>query len=190
MYPHHARRDRYLDYGSHLCALYDSSLGQQKLAVPLLADGLRRGDICYLVATPDVQSGLLQHLRDVDLNVEAALDCGQLVVTEGMASGPAMLDYLHRQFTLATRSGSRSLRLVGDMLWTMARGWKLSELTAYELGYNNSLGHQFPVVSLCQYDVRTFSGTGVLGALRCHEDTFRYPLARFLGTSVGNAVPA
>jgi transcriptional repressor of dcmA and dcmR len=175
-----------IDYGSHLCALYDSAAGREKLSVPLLTDGLRQGDNCFLVASPRVQEELLEHLRDVGCDVGAALETGRLVVTSGKSSGPAMLDYLHEQFTLATRAGAQSMRLVGDMGWTMAQGWELSELTGYELAYNNSLGHQYPIVSLCQYDARMFSGTGVLGALRCHEDTFRYPLARFLGTSVGN----
>ena len=53
-------------------------------------------------------------------------------------------------------------------------------MVAVEQRYGFSLARRFPVVALCQYDVRVFSGTAVLGALKCHEDTFRFPLSRFL----------
>ena len=56
-----------------------------------------------------------------------------------------------------------------------------AELNDFETRYNHGLGHRFPVVSLCQYDARLFSGTAILGALKCHDDTFHYPLTRFLG---------
>lgn len=74
------------------------------------------------------------------------------------------------------------MRLVGDMSWAFEKGWEISEIIAYEESYNNTLGHQYPIVSLCQYDANIFSGTGILNALRCHEDTFNYPVNRFLGT--------
>src|SRR2546428_1477224 len=38
--------------GGHLCALYDSGLGRLRLAVPLLAGGVRRGPAGFLPAAP------------------------------------------------------------------------------------------------------------------------------------------
>ena len=74
------------------------------------------------------------------------------------------------------------MRLVGDMSWALKKGWEQSEIFAYEHAYNSTLGHQYPIVSLCLYDVNDFTGKGVLSALRTHEDTFNYPLNRFFGT--------
>ncbi len=179
-----------INYGSHLCSFYENIEGQLKLSVPLLADGLRQGDICFLVATPETQEIILQHLAEVGLNVKSILNSDQLIVTDGMDSGSEMLDFLRNQFAQVTRAGNRSLRLVGDMSWVLAKNWSMTELNSYELSYNNSLGHQYPVVSLCQYDARDFSGTSVLCALRCHEDTFRYPLGRFLGSTSNLAISA
>lgn len=170
-------------YGSHLASFYDDNAGRLKLAVPMLADGLKQGDICFLISTPETQETILSQLSQVGLDVDALIDKGELIVSDGMESVTKMLEFLRNQFLLATRSGSQSLRLVGDMSWALEKGWTTSELNSYELNYNNSLGHQYPIVSLCQYDVRDFSGENVLGALRCHEDTFQYPLERFLGSS-------
>ena len=66
------------------------------------------------------------------------------------------------------------------MAWGMEQGFDLDELMAFERHYDYGLARRFPVITLCQYDARRFSGIGVLRALKCHEDTFRYPLARFL----------
>ena len=66
------------------------------------------------------------------------------------------------------------------MAWAYHQGIEGDELMDFESRYNQTLARRFPVVSVCQYDARRFSGTDVLGALKCHEDTFRYPLARFL----------
>ena len=42
------------------------------------------------------------------------------------------------------------------------------------------ISHRFPVVALCQYDARRFSGLAILDALKQHKDTFRYPADRVL----------
>ena len=172
-----------IEYGNHLCSLYDSDVGLHKLSVPLLADGLRLEDTCFLIATQATRKMILQQLDKIGLNVKSLLDKGQLIISEGKQTGSEMLEYFQEQFTDATRTGNRSLRLVGDMSWTLAKGWLPAELNTFELNYNHSLGHQYPIVSLCQYDVREFSGVSVLNALRCHEDTFRFPISRFLNTS-------
>jgi len=172
-----------IDYGSHLCSLYDNAIGRQKLAIPLLAEGLRKGDICFLVAAPDTQNEILNALQETDCDVKAAIKSGQLIVTEGQSNKEDTLKFLQTQFTLATRSGNTSMRLVGDMSWALVKGWNVSDIIDYESAFNNTLGHQYPIVALCLYNVHDFSGSGILGALRCHEDTFNYPLNRFLGAA-------
>ena len=170
-----------IDYGNHLCAFYESDLGRVKMAVPFLADGLRAGDACFFIAADDAQEQILSQLKAVYGRLDKAFDDGLLRVCDGMESGREMLEYFEREFVLATRSGNRSLRVLGDMAWFLRKGLDLAELADFEVKYNHSLAHRFPVVSLCQYDAREFSGLGVLGALKCHEDTLKFPLSRFLG---------
>ena len=169
-----------IDHGSHICALYDSDKGRQKLALPFLADGLHSGETCCLVAAPDDQAAILSELAAVRTGLGEDRRAGRLVVMDGMNSGAAMLERLEDMFLEATRSGQRSIRLLGDMSWSTFQGFDRDELMAFEMRYTHSLARRFPVVSLCQYDARRFSGLDVLNALKCHEDTFRYPLPRFL----------
>lgn len=169
-----------IDYGSHLCSLYDTDLGRVRLATPFLADGLRAGDVCFLVADGEGQEQILSHLGEAYDDLEGALERGQLILSDGMPTGSGMYDYLEQSFFMATRSGGQHLRLLGDMVWFLHQGMDVDELMDFERRYNHSMARRFPVVSLCQYDVRQFTGTAVLAALKCHEDTFRYPLSRFL----------
>lgn len=169
-----------IDHGSHLCTLYESDLGRVKLAVPFLAGGLEANDVCCLVAAPDTQKAILQHLSAACTRLGEYIDGGRLHVSEGLPSGRAMSERMEEAFFEATRSDRHSFRLLGDMAWALHQGMDVDELMEFEMRYNHSLARRFPVVALCQYDARKFSGTAILNALKCHQDTFRYPLARFL----------
>lgn len=170
-----------IDYSSHLCALYESDAGRTKMAIPFLSDGIKLGDTCFLVAKPDVQAHLLSELRRTDAPCDRALKTGQLQVWEGFESVEDALQAFEAGFIEALRDGRGGIRVVGDMAWFFHKGMEFGDLEAFEMRYNHKLAHSYPVVSLCLYDARTFSGQHVLSALRCHEDTFNYPLARFLG---------
>ena len=87
-----------IDYGSHLCSLYDDAIGRQKLMIPLLADGLRKGDICFLVATPKIQKEVLKELSDIDCDVKSAKASGQLLITDGQSNMEEMLTFLRTEF--------------------------------------------------------------------------------------------
>ena len=49
----------------------------------------------------------------------------------------------------------------------------------YEMAYD-SLAKRLPVMTLCQYDVRRFSGETITGALKAHPDLFSKRIADFL----------
>jgi transcriptional repressor of dcmA and dcmR len=74
----------------------------------------------------------------------------------------------------AIRDGASSLRAVGDV-WGIAEGVSPDELLAYETQYEQRIARKLPVVTLCQYDARRFSGLAVLDALKCHRDNFQCP---------------
>ena len=170
-----------IDYGKHLCSLYETDRGRIKLAVPFLADGLGKGDVCFLIASDEEKTDILDHLQAVAGNLNKAINAKRLIISEGMDSSAEMIEFLEHHFILATQSGNNFLRVLGDMTWFLKKGLGLDELFNFENRYNQTLGHQYPVVSLCQYDARKFSGTSIVNALQSHEDTFQYPLSRFVG---------
>src|SRR5438094_957820 len=111
---------------------------------------------------------------------EGRLACRR-VGAAGEKTGAAMYDYLERVLVDAVSAGARVIRLLGDMVWTQAKRMAPADLIAFETRVDQSLLKRFPIVAVCQYDAREFSGLTVLSALKCHSDMFRQPLARFLG---------
>lgn len=170
-----------IEYGSHLCSFYETDPGRLKMSLPFLLSGLRGGDRCFLVAAASAQAHILNELRSVKPDIDKDIRDGGLVVLEGMSSSDAMYSYFENAFLDASKHGIHRLRVLGDMAWFLSKDMGIEEINKFETQYNTGIGHRFPVVSLCQYDVREFSGAAVLGALKCHDDTFRYPLTRFLG---------
>jgi transcriptional repressor of dcmA and dcmR len=173
-----------IEHGSHLCSLYPSDSGRVKLAVPFLANGLADGDICILIASAQAQREILGPLATVRQELSENIRRGDLILAEGLppADAPnAMLEFMERSFLKATQTGHRAIRVLGEMTWALDAGMALEDLFRFETLYDQQLARRYPVVSLCQYDVRRFSGSDVLNALRCHPDTFHYPLSRFLG---------
>lgn len=171
-----------IEYGSHICTLYENDLGRLKWSVPFLVDGLRNGDGCFLIGTKATRNEILGHVKAAWDGVPKAIETGQLIQSDGIPDGEAMCRFVEHSIFMATRGGLRSFRLLGDMTWCLALGMSQDELFAYERQFNHEIGHRFPMVSVCQYDARDFSGPAVLNALKCHEDTFNYPLSRFLAS--------
>lgn len=170
-----------IDFGNHLCSLYETDLGRIKLSVPFLADGLRAGDKCFLIASIPAQEHILGELMEVYPDTGLAIKNIRLVVSEGVPTGGDLYDYFEQQFLESTRCGDQHIRVLGDMAWAVDIGMGVADLMDFEMRYNHALARKFAVVSLCQYDARKFTGTDIVKALKNHEDTFQFPLSRFVG---------
>lgn len=171
-----------INYGSHLCAFYDTDSGRLKLALPFLLGGLQADNRCFLVAPAEVQTIIVNQLRDVRPGIDQDIQEGCLIMMDGMTDSTELYTFFEHAFLDANKQGIQGLRVLGDMAWTLHKSMGIKELNDFEARYNQNLAHRFPVVSLCQYDARLFSGTAILSALKCHDDTFHYPLTHFLGT--------
>lgn len=167
-------------YGSHLCQLYGSDRGRTQMATPFIAGGLAEGDACFLIASEPARGRLLAALRRARDDLDEDINAGRLRLLKGAESGDAMIELLDQAFAEALEDGYGSMRLLGDMAWFLDSGLSGEELVNFEIRYDRLLGHSYPIVSLCLYDARRFSGVDILHALKSHADTFELPLSRFL----------
>lgn len=166
-------------YGSHFAALYASDAGRTKLAVAFLADGLGQGSAGFFLTSAAGRAAVRAGLEGSGRSPRPPIDEGRLVLSEYAGSGPAQLESWEAAFVAATRAGARSLRVVGDV-WGLAERVAPEAVVEYEDGYDR-LQARFPVVTMCQYDVRRFTSLQIFEALRQHGDCFRYPVDRFIG---------
>ncbi len=170
-----------IPWGQHVCAFYESDRGFGKIGIPFIRQGLERDERCFVVAGNAVWDELKSDLRKSCDDFDVRHQAGQLTRRNASTNPAEVYDYFEDAFLEATRSGATRLRVLGDMAAFLDAGSSIAALLEFERRYNETLAHRFAVISVCQYDARRFSGLGVLGALKCHEDTQRYPLARFLG---------
>ena len=158
----------WLPMHAHLATFYSTDAGRLRLTLPLLADGLQSGDPCFLVATGEMTGLYLHALEGAGVAVNQAIETGALSILPGV--GPRAEDALavwEEGFWSAVHKGARILRVVGEMDSERQIFESEMEMIAYEFAVSPLL-ERFPVVTLCQYDVRLFNGTVILGALKAH----------------------
>jgi excisionase family DNA binding protein len=169
-------------FGSHdhFATFFDTDAGRLRLSLPFLRDGLLAGQRCFLVASKAVADEYLHALdRDRGVDLPLALESGALTIRSSVGSSAREATAgWERQWWEALDLGASAIRVVGEMA-TYEGLSDPSEMLDYEVAYD-SLIKRFPVMTLCQYDVRHFSGEAIMGALKSHPDLFSQRIADFI----------
>ena len=166
-------------HGTHVCGIYGSDRARVQLTVAFLAGGLRAGSKSFLVTKPGVRRGLLDNLQQERPTLKSDMAADRLAVSHYAKNADAQMAYFHNEFDRALASGVRSLRVVGDVAGLSAR-MSPDALADFESAYSELIAAKYPVVTLCQYDVRVFSSTEILTALRGHPDSLNPAASRWL----------
>lgn len=149
--------------GDHACAVVDSDEQHWEVAAGYVSAGLvRREKVVYFDGDRTAEP-LLRRLREADVDVDHAVDSGQLVVLPPESAGgcrqsaaEAVRGQVRRSIEEALREGYRAVRLTDEP----ARGGRLP---LHRLGELDSMIHEVvrdrPVTMLCQYDRRRWSSS-------------------------------
>jgi transcriptional repressor of dcmA and dcmR len=166
---------------THLATFYNSDAGRLRITVPFLAEGLRAGQPCFLVASPDVLDTYFEALgKERGVDVDPALREGRLITTPSPGSdADTALSFWEQCFWRALGSGPTVLRLTGEMASARKGFSSDADMMRFEVALN-VLARRFPLVALCQYDVRQFDGETVFQAMRAHPDLYSVHLGSFL----------
>jgi excisionase family DNA binding protein len=165
---------------THLAPIHSSDLGGLRLSVPFLADGLRAGQPCFLVAAGALRDRYKDALIDEHIDVAAALDSGRLVIIPGPGIDVAdAISNWERLFGKALAGGPTVLRVIAEMGCVRTVFGSEAAMMACEEAYE-LMAKRFPVVTLCQYDAREFDGEILLRALKSHPDMFEQHMGGFL----------
>lgn len=167
-----------LDVPFHLPALYDTDAGRVRLTAPFLAEGLRLGQPCFLVAQgEELESYMVALDAQPGVNLDSALASGALTVVAAPGRTAAeALDFWEANLWDAMDRQVTMMRAVGEMASERMSFESEQEMLAYEVAFNMT-GRRFPTAVICQYDVRKFSGRAILAALRAHPDVLDVSLS-------------
>lgn len=165
----------------HLATFYDSAEGRLRLSIPFFRDGLLLGQPCFLAASHDVLAAYMTALRRVDgIDIDSAVRDGLFTIVDGPGSTvEGALHFWEQSLSKAVAGGPTLLRVIGEMAVERHLFPSDAEMMRYEVAYN-LIARRFPVVTLCQYDVRAFDGEMVFQALRSHPDLYEMGIAAFL----------
>ena len=165
----------------HLATFYSSDEGRLRLTIPFLAEGLRLGQPSFLVAADTVLQGYLDALSNERVrDLKAAIDSGKLTVVrfQGRTSLEVVAEW-EQSFAHAMSSGASVIRLVGEMAFVRTMFTSEDEMLRFEEALEVVL-KRYPVLAICQYDVREFGGEAILRSLKAHPDLFGLRLGAFL----------
>jgi excisionase family DNA binding protein len=168
-----------LGRGAHLCGLYSSDEGQVRQALIFLAEGFLPGTVTYLVGNAETRGRILAGLEREHPDLQTAIAEGRLVISDYAENRAAQLVWWETRIGQAVRRGAMLVRAIGDASGFIQAASR-EALLQYEAEYDQRIAQRFPVVTMCQYDVRQFSGLLVLEALKAHPHCFGQSAGRIL----------
>jgi len=166
---------------SHLAPIYGTDAGTVRLSIPFLADGIRAGQHCFLVANGDVLERYIKALtQEQGIDLAVANDSGRFTIVGWPGATVAdVIGNWEMLFGKALAGGPTLLRIVGEMASEREMFASEAEMMAYEEAYE-LMAKRYPAVTLCQYDAREFGGELMLRVLKAHPDMFAQHLGGFL----------
>jgi len=196
----------------HICAFFNSIDEEHRVLRSFIKDGFDRGEKAFHIVDPELQAEHLKRLAEAGINVEKAMDNGQLEVRRWEDSylrgehfdQNAMLALIEDVLQSASADGYAT-RLLAHMEWALLDKPGVDDLVEYETRLNFVLPkYDDPVI--CAYDLSKFGSSVAIDIMRTHpvviiggmlqENPFFVPPEQFLleirerrsgGTSVSMA---
>jgi hypothetical protein len=167
------------NWGTHLAGFYEDDEELDRIVLGFLGQGDLAGDLqlfCPVGRTPgefrDTYARRYPEraARVRDPSAFRLLDPRELYCPNGVFSVAAMQAGLDRLFAESQAEGRRNIRASAEMIWALEAIPGIEQLMAYEAWLNHFI-HGKPWVSICLYDVRSFSGEIIMNVLRTHPFT-------------------
>ncbi len=153
--------------GDHIAHFYHGSSQMFNILEPYVAEGIRRGDKCVVISSPDVGEKLQNRLSSYKIDVEQVSKTGQLVLHPGESNQESMRSLVERIEDESLNAGYKFVRWVGDGGWALAGRISVHEMLCWEALYDK-VSRNWKMLALCQFDLQQFNGDVVMDALRSH----------------------
>jgi hypothetical protein len=159
----------------HICAFFNSIDEQHRVLRPFIREGFDRGDRAYHLVDPERREEHLRRLADAGINVQEAMDVGQLEVRpwqDGpLRSGRFDQDTWLASFEQVLQSGPAAgyaqTRFLAQMEWALVDLPGVDDLIEFETQVNYVVP-KYENAVVCAYDLTKFGASVVMDALRTH----------------------
>jgi hypothetical protein len=164
--------------GSHICQLYSKVTEIPRVTAHLLRVGLSLNEKCLFAAAPPQVKELREELEKLQVDVDAVLASGQLVLYEerevflanGKRFDPYFLLSSHQTFIAqALREGWHAVRISIDMSWLLKDIATPEQILKYEAASDAVFTFQnAPIIALMHYDHSKLLPSLVVELLKLH----------------------
>lgn len=164
--------------GSHICQLYSKVTEIPGVTARLLRVGLSLSEKCFFAAAPAQVKELCDELRKLQVDVDALIASGQLVLHEerefllanGKRFDPYFLLSQHQTFIAqALREGWQAVRISIDITWLVKDIATPEQILKYEAASDAVFTFQnAPIIALMHYDHSKLIPSLVVEILKLH----------------------
>src|SRR5690348_8916390 len=118
--------------------------------VPFVAEGLRKGDLCQVLAAGAFQYEMLKQLGTQVAELGRHLEVGTLRLHQGPQDLRGLRELSKQLFAEAERTHSHGIRWLEESGWLKAGGMPMPAFFEFHANLNYRVKH-YPSVALCQF---------------------------------------
>src|SRR2546421_8418948 len=159
----------------HICAFFNGIDEQHRVLRLFIKDGFDRGDKAFHLVDPERREDHLRRLAEAGINVQDAMDTGQLEVRPWQ-DGPLRGGRFDQDTWLASfeqvlqsgpSTGYAQTRFLAQMEWALVDLPGVDDLIEFETRVNY-VCPKYDDAVICAYDMSRFDASTVIYALRTH----------------------
>ena len=159
----------------HICAFFNSIDEEHRVLRSFIKDGFDRGEKAFHIVDPELRAEHLKRLAEAGINVQEAMDTGQLEVRPwqdaSLRGGRFDQDTWLASFEQVLQSGPAAgyaqTRFLGHMEWALVDLPGVEDLIEFETRVNYVVPKYDDTV-ICAYNLSKFGASVVMDALRTH----------------------
>ncbi len=168
-----------VNWGIHICGLYETEEERDNVIMGFLNRGDRDGDLqLYCPTERSPESFRQEYAKRFPDNADhlneqsrfRILKARELYYSDGTFTAQGMDNCLDSFFADSQKEGARNIRTVAEMAWALEGIPGVEQLMAYESRLNYFILGK-PWISLCLYNINKFSGAAIMNVLRTHPYT-------------------
>ena len=167
--------DLTFSWGDHICTIFENREQQMSVMIPFIAQGIRAQQRCIWASQPQSADLFRRRLRETGADLPTLEASGQLLILSGMEhylsdglfEPEKTIELTMALYQDSIRQGYRGIRATGDASWISDHPVDLELWEEYEREFGLQIAGK-PVVTVCQYDARRFSGQFLIAALQTH----------------------
>jgi hypothetical protein len=161
--------------GTHICAFFNGADEEYRVLRLFYKDGIDRGDKAFHLVDPEQREEHLRRLAEAGINVQGAIDTGQLEVRPwqdgplhgGRFDQETWLASFEQKLQSGPEAGYAHTRFLGHMEWALVDLPGVEDLIEFETRVNYVVPKHGDIV-ICAYDLSKFGASVVMDALRTH----------------------